>query len=127
MLDWPAREATLLGRGTSYAVVGTAHAGAYEVTLAATEDAARASAAEMRSRGLRRVRIYPPRSNPSPMDAELDKLGERYEVLQRQMTELRGQMRSAAIKAIEAGASETSVAKRLQVDRMTIRYWRDKR
>jgi hypothetical protein len=127
VLDWPARETAILDRGDRYAVVGTAYQGAYDVVLVDSQEAAEAAEVEMRGRGLRRIHIYPPQSDPNATDSDLDTLGARYAALRTQVAELRNLMRRAAIRAIEADESETSVAKRLRVDRMTVRYWRDKR
>lgn len=58
---------------------------------------------------------------------DLDALGRKREKARAEVARLFEQARVAAIEAVASGVPEADVARRLKVDRMTVRKWLGKR
>lgn len=109
-------------RGPRFAVTGTIRKDEMRLHLVASAAQAELLADSMRRDHIRGVKIHLPIGEP-----DLGKVGRELGDARRQLAEQMLVAEAAALRAIEAGMSESEVARSLAVDRMTVRKWLGKR
>lgn len=122
MLSTANAYALVAERGPRFAVTGTIRKDEMRLHLVASAAQAELLADSMRRDHIRGVKIHLPIGEP-----DLGKVGRTLSDARNALAEAMNLAEAAGLRAIEAGMSESEVARMLTVDRMTVRKWQGKR
>jgi DNA-directed RNA polymerase specialized sigma24 family protein len=110
-------------RGARYCITGTIRPGEFAYSYADTGE----QAEKIRVNYQDNWRYYNLRIHPPVFDedlaAELTKLGEKRAELKRTEQEVTSKLRATVLRAAEHSFAEADIARRANVDRMTVRKW----
>ena len=110
-------------RGARYCVTATIRQGEFAYSYADTGDAAEKISDDYQETwGYRSIRIHPPVFDVD-LAAELTKLGRERADLKQAEREVTAKLRATVLRAAEHSFAEADIARRANVDRMTVRKW----
>lgn len=109
-------------RGARYCITGTIRGGEFAYRYAETGERAEEIRENYEQQHYRSVRVHPPTFDLDVTD-ELEKLGAERARLKQAEQEVTGKLRATIHRAAARGLAEADIARRANVDRMTVRKW----
>lgn len=123
MLDYTGLQQAITDRGGRYCVTGTIRPNEYAYRYADTGEQAEKIREDYEENWhYRQIRIHPPTVDMDVAD-ELAKLGREREQARDAEREATAKLRAMVLRASERNFAEADIARRANVDRMTVRKW----
>lgn len=123
MLGYTGLQQAIEDRGARYCVTGTIRPGEFAYRYADTGDAAEEIREDYQDNWrYHSIRIHPPVFD-TDIATELAKLGRQRAELKQAEREVTAKLRATVLRAAEHSFAEADIARRADVDRMTVRKW----
>jgi DNA-directed RNA polymerase specialized sigma24 family protein len=122
MLNYAGLQQAIDDRGGRYCITGTIRPGEFDYRYADTSDEAERISDKFADDRRYQVRIHPPTVDMD-VATELAKLGAQRKDLRAAEREATAKLRAMVLRAASRGFAEADIARRADVDRMTVRKW----